>query len=109
MVLSGKCPRAVRGGRKLQKTSVMRTGVPAFTGILCDSVHVCACVFEVAVEKKRGWSAEDFLSFSANSQQISQDRENLQEGPKKTWKVRYNLRPKLKSYVRPSCLKPARK
>ena len=40
MVLSGKRPRAVRGGRKLQKTSVMRRGVPVFTGILCGSVHV---------------------------------------------------------------------
>lgn len=77
---------------------------PLFTGILCGSVHVCACVFEVGV-RKNGWNAEDFI-LSANSQH-TQDREKLQEGPKKT-ENQYKLRPILKSYIGPPYLIPAR-
>lgn len=103
MVLSGKCPRAVREGRKLQKTSVMRTRSPSFYK---NIVWLCACVFEVGVEKREG-GVQRTLS-SANSQH-TQDRGKLQEGPKKTWKVRYKLRSNLKIYLRPLQLKPARK
>lgn len=53
MVLSGKCPRAERRGRKLRRVSVARQ-VPVLTGISCDSTHVCACAIEAGVEKREG-------------------------------------------------------
>lgn len=71
---------------------------------LCMCMHV---FFDDGIEQREG-GVQRALSFSFTSQH-TQERGKLQEGHKKTWEVRYKLRPNMKIYIRHPALKPTRK
>lgn len=100
MVLSGNCPIARKGGRKLQKMSGIEIRVPVFTGTMSGSAHVCPCVFELEMEKKSGWNApfpKERLYPSLLILNPLRLGEHFRKDLRKN--ARYKLRPDLKSYI----------